>query len=377
MNKPFCSFNVKFNNDYNNNTIQKISSSTAKPTSVLSFVSWNIEGLRGALKNSSERIPLLNGDVVCLQETFVENVTDDLRYLVSEYNWQISPAISFGSRPRQGIVILAKQHIQLNVLNKSALHLAVNIGSLNIISFYFPPNTEIETILLEVTNALSQIHHDKPTIVCGDFNCRTDLGSRGEALNKMLQSYGFNLCNDPNVPTYISPTGNSCIDLIFDNLDYPEKVYNFSVYPTIERKHQRISCQIALTNHIKKNQPPPKPLPRKLNLEALTSHLIHFPPPNQIRDEDTNQIAAKMTSMITQSIPEPKKYNNHHKKWYDKKCAALKKKTLLLKHTASITGDYSDFQFSQRLYKKTIKEKKSNYDENELVRRIEDSETSP
>ena len=50
---------------------------------------------------------------------------------------------------------------------------------------YFQPKTAIIDIIDDFTRALSSISPCRPTkplLVCGDFNCRLDSGSRGEDL---------------------------------------------------------------------------------------------------------------------------------------------------------------------------------------------------
>ena len=341
-------------------------------------MTWNIEGLKGAISNSPETDPLLDSDFVCLQETFVDEIVENLRALLPKYNWTISPAFNIGPKLRQGIAILSKQHLQTTVLSKSKYHLAVRTESLNILTFYFPPSTEVDNILLQVIQTLSNISHDRPTILCGDFNCRADEGSRGRELIETLKNYGFNFCSDPNVSTYVSPNGNSCIDFIFHNLTHPEAVEQVRVKPTLERKHQRITCRIILSSPGLKNyRTPPKLLPRKINQEQLVTNLIRLPSPDHVVNENVQQITSVITELIVHSIPKPSKFDNHHKRWFDKQCSTLKKKSLQLKQAASNTGDYSEFKMVQRKYKDLIKKKKQEYDEKELLKRIEDYETAP
>ena len=338
-------------------------------------MTWNIEGLRGAISSSPERNPLLNNDIVCLQETFLSEITDETRYFLPEYNWEISPASTIGGKMRQGIAIVAKQHFKMNLLNCSSTHLAVSIGMLNVISFYFPPLLEIANIVYDISNVLSQTPHVRPTILCGDFNCRTDRGKRGQELISELQRFGFTVCNNLTTPTYISPSGNSSIDLVFSNLAYPERVNSISVCPTLERKHQRVICELTLFNVPNKKLSPPKPLSRKIDMESLLQSLICIPPPKQ--NDIIQQLTTTVTDLITSSIPQRKDLNHHHKAWFDRKCGTLKKRTLELKKTAFITGDYNTFKKSQREYKNLISERKGKHDEEELLKKIEDSEKAP
>ena len=345
------------------------------------MMTWNIEGLIGAIRNSPENQPLLNMDVVCLQETFVEKITDDVRRLLPDYNWEISSAIISGLKPRQGIAILTKQHIQVSVLSKSVFHLAVNIGVINVISFYFPPGTEVANVIMEIINVLSRTSQERPTILCGDFNCRTDQGTRGINLVQALKTVGFILANDLQRPTYISSTGNSAIDLIFSNLCFPDKIESLLIHPTLERKHQRLICQIMLSSHVLVPRFRQQSLPRKLVTEELIYGLSLLPPPNLYfnlaNEETTDQFVSSITDIIIHAIPQPSNQLHHHKKWFNRKCATLKEKTLKLKHIAHITGDYTEFRNCQRDYKNLIKERKQNFDEKELNQRINDSETSP
>ena len=342
-------------------------------------MTWNIEGLRSAILKSPENDPFRNSDIVCLQETFVDEVNDNLRSLLPAYKWELSPAFAVGTKLRQGICILTKQHIKVTILGKSNYHLAINIGLLNIVSFYFPPSTEVADVVLEISNVLSQISHNQSTLLCGDFNCRTDEGKRGVELLATLKNFGFLCCNDINIPTYISPNGNSSVDLVLNNLVFPEKMTKVSILPTTERKHQRVTCEIFLPGEIQHYQQPSKPLPRKIDSTSLISHLTVLPSPDLFHQINGNvhQLTRTVTDIIIGAVPQPAKGNNHHKRWFDSKCLKLKKKTLSLKHQAAITGDYSEYRISQQKYKYLVKEKKEKHDKTELLKRIEDSETSP
>ena len=106
---------------------------------------------------------------------------------------------------------------------------------------YFQPKTAIIDIVDDFTRALSSISPcTKPLLVCGDFNCRFDSGSRGEDLVEAMFTYGFTCVSDRQTMTYIAPQGSSCIDLVSVSRHHSHLV-DVSAAGSLEKKHQHVS----------------------------------------------------------------------------------------------------------------------------------------
>ena len=80
----------------------------------------------------------------------------------------------------------------------------------------------------------------RPFLVCGDFNCRLDSGSRGEDLVEAMFTCGLTCVSDRQTMTYIAPQGSSCIDLVFVSRHHSQLV-DVSVAGSLEKKHQHVS----------------------------------------------------------------------------------------------------------------------------------------
>ena len=106
---------------------------------------------------------------------------------------------------------------------------------------YFQPKTAIIDIVDDFTRALSSISPcTKPLLVCGDFNCLFDSGSRGEDLVEAMFTCGLTCVSDGQTMTYIAPQGSSCIDLVFVSRHHSHLV-DVSVAGSLEKKHQHVS----------------------------------------------------------------------------------------------------------------------------------------
>ena len=87
-----------------------------------------------------------------------------------------------------------------------------------IIVSFFLPSFEIEELIQQVADALSNANPDYQNGLFGDFNCRIDLPKeKQETLFDFLQDNSFICCNTPELPTYISHNGKSTNDMLFTN----------------------------------------------------------------------------------------------------------------------------------------------------------------
>ena len=348
-------------------------SSSSYPSRLTWCITWNVEGIFGAIRGSPEANPFSDAEVVFLQETFVKEITDPLRDLAHSYTWWISPAVEGNARRlEKGIIILTKPHLSARLLSRSTSHLLISTARFYAASFYFPPNYPTEDTLTEIVTVLSSVPQDLPTIITGDFNHRVDLGNRGKDLMDGLNLIGVTLINDPGTPTYMCHNGQSTIDLVMKTHYPPAQVRDIAVLPTLTRKHQRVKFSVE-TNKTSRNPVQPRAkLKRTIDLDLVTQNLVRYPPPQQssLLEASTSQL----TTIIHSSTPKVTPRKDYHKPWFDRACARLKKTVLSLRGRPDQLQQYNALH---RNYKALLKEKKEEHEEQNLTKKINDSESAP
>ena len=123
-------------------------------------------------------------------------------------------------RPSGGITLAVSQCIRENftVIDKCDQVNAIVLGrpKIAILVSYFQPIFEIEELVQEVANALSDANPDYHIVLFGEFNCRKDKpNEKQEILFDFLQDNSFICWNTPEVPKYVSHNGESTIDFLF------------------------------------------------------------------------------------------------------------------------------------------------------------------
>ena len=106
----------------------------------------------------------------------------------------------------------------------------------------------MKTITEELDNIITSINSHF-SIIAGDFNCRTDSGTRGLSLAEYFSCYNYHYINEFKETTYESGNGKSTTDLIFvSSLTHivssceviPSHITkHLGVKTTFEIKHQR------------------------------------------------------------------------------------------------------------------------------------------
>lgn len=180
----------------------------------ISFLHWNIEGYTNAAQLEEESHAFQQSDIVALSETFLLNTPEINQFYVFSHNAMKKER----GRPFGGILIATKQHLKPQEIKITANFIIVKTLVGYILTFYFPPYTDLDHLLEEISDALSYVDLDERIIISGDFNCRIDIDiEKGRELQDTFSSYGLALLNDKNTATYISKNGSSSIDLIFSN----------------------------------------------------------------------------------------------------------------------------------------------------------------
>ena len=121
--------------------------------------------------------------------------------------------------------------------------LCVSVNLLSIIVCYYPPNTCVDDILLDICQILDTVPTCAKILLGGDFNGRIDGDHvRGEILCENLQFSGLRCINSPKNCTYYSHNGSSTIDLFFTKNITATIPATQQMFQT---KHQIVSCRIV------------------------------------------------------------------------------------------------------------------------------------
>ena len=205
---------------------------------------WNVEGLMFVLNHMTVNELFLDCSIVLMTETFV--CTDDIN-LANYAVLGVDTKRSVTGRPQGGLISLIKQSLSPRIICKSQNCLTVSTIHYIVLLFYFPPDGDVSDIILAINEQLSKVVSSDNILLTGDFNCRIDEGTRGTTLTNHMQTLGFQLLNNKKEFTYISPQGNSAIDLIFirNERSRPLK-YLFKIKKDPIRKHQRVYVNLKI-----------------------------------------------------------------------------------------------------------------------------------
>ena len=322
---------------------------------------WNVEGLKSLLRSSPMSDMFEKADIILVTESLVS----DAAFSLPDFYAFIQPA------PRAvmgaGLIIFSKPFLRPRLLSKSETHVAVQTNALTIIGFYFPPSTELDHVLLSVSEVISSVpDHAENLVVLGDFNCRLDSGHRGECLQEMLcEQFNLLLRNDPKCKTFRGPQGSSVIDLIFSSKRTSSEV---NVVETLERRHCKLFACWPVEKEIVKTTNPKKSRNVDLDILKADESLTHV---ESLTESGAASAAASILSQaILSSCKIMKPRMRAHKPWFDETCRSLKQETLESRCTRF-------FASKKRAYKRVCNAKRIEWEEKELEKRIDDAEVKP
>ena len=176
---------------------------------------WNVEGAKSTLATEDADISnvtlIIFVETMCLQELNV----DQFKCINQK---AIRPV---RGRPMGGITIGVNKKYQVKISNVKKTDRTVTVklqfprNALYVIAGYFPPQTEVDEIVSDLSESLP-LQYGEQILLCGDFNCRLDIyDGRGSQLVEMLYNLGLVCLSDPKTHTYYAPNGKSTIDLAF------------------------------------------------------------------------------------------------------------------------------------------------------------------
>ena len=178
---------------------------------------------------------------------------------------------------------------------------------------------------------------------------------------------GLFLLNDTKESTYIAHNGKSTIDLVFVSEDLiPET--ELEVIPTVERKHQKLVVTSTAGNRMTATKGKrPKESRRKIAEHKLAEALASM---RQEPNADPDSIYEQLIATIECAAKPSLRQRSKNKPWYDKECHSLKQSALSEINT-------EEYDSVRKVYKATIKRKRTEHELAELERRVEASKSKP
>ncbi len=334
---------------------------------------WNIEGYTTVNKTYTHEYIFKNSDIIALTETFITSQIN-----IKDYNTYCSYANKQNrGRPVGGLMMAVRVSIRSKLIVANEQYISVKIADTILTLFYFRPEEELEEIVATINDSINSNRNiNKNLIIMGDFNCRIDNGSfRGLALTESLLDQGFSLLNPPDEPTYFCHSGSSCIDLVFyRNVDITEPETNIYFDPI--RKHQRLMFSFD-------SQVLPERILQRRITGSLNNHMLENKIDGEFIDRclkanDVDRASDTLMEWIKDSIKQTTPKKHYHKPWFDSNCKLVKAWTIEIFHLARRYPELrEEYRNINREYKALLHFKRTNFEESQLIKMIEQSKKKP
>jgi ribonuclease HI len=265
-------------------------------------------------------------------------------------------------------------------------------------SYYFPPSLPITTFITKLIEDIKQIK-PKNLILSGDANAKSKLwynhenNKRGDEVIEFVLEQNLLILNNSCVPTFLSPSGQSMIDLTITNANTFDIIENWKVLDIESNSdHSYITFDLNVnTNHsfapiilninttdipeIVVKQLDKKYITKKFNWDLFDLNLTQtlnniYCDINDIDSEtEIDEIALRLVDTITKAcdlispkIKNPKKSNN----WWTREINDKRKTVNRLRRTYQRTSDRTlreerkqKYYYEKRIYEKEIKNSKT------------------
>lgn len=322
---------------------------------------WNTEGIRNVIAHTDFPDEVRSCDIGLFSETLDAKPSAIMKH---HYTFVIPASKPPRGRPIGGLLTTVKNSLTPKHIHSCQNCIVIAVDHLQIHSYYFPPQTQVETITEHILNNVDDQYES--CVICGDFNCRAD-NERGAQLIETLSLTGFSLLNDPSMPTYIAPNGSSTIDLIFSRNCGRSSL---EIGTCTFRKHKPI--HLKLFNW----KCPPTRIPPKTRYKTnpdmvMADELFHeF---NYTGDATTD--LTNLTLTMRKTLTEIRFSHNHahatNKKWFNESCRVLKLKSkevnaLVYEESKRPDGvsrrTLEAYDTAKKTYKNEVKRCKKHYD---------------
>lgn len=347
--------------------LQKINSKERQYRGKLNILCWNIEGIRGYIRNCEDnRLENETHQALMLTETFIEREVDCPKIEGAKQFHCLAKRDSDRGRGSGGWLIATRGDPETQRKRISKNVITVTAFGIFLTTAYFPPGEGIDEILTEIGEHFQNQPTTMPWVLYGDFNCRIDSNDprRGRALADALRTMGFNMLNREDVATFIGRNGSSVIDLVFvRNLTNPQ----LRVTPDDWTQHQPLELCLEWKTSPKITRP--KPI-RRVDQTLLEKEIArHRESLNADKDIETR--VTTLNSIFRSTTKKATTRRHHHKPWFDDECKQAKSSLLREKR-----GEGRYFEMKTE-YKKLCKKKKLDFELENLKTRIVNSRTKP
>lgn len=380
------------------------------------IIFWNIHGY----SNISDIDKIYSKqDILCINETWVDRPT--LPYLPSQVTSQHSPATRTAKtgRAKGGIALIYNKNIyNANILGQSHNYIVATISTknkvFNLITVYFPPDFDSDTIIKETDAALDLVEKfnpHSPIIMGGDFNCRVALlnqldfptldinpsllherksmdpivSSKAKCLVGLLESNDLVLLNGrtysdtPAHFTFISPLGKSVNDLVWCSRNGLDLIFDSTVmYIPTSSDHFPVSIYLNYenTHSNNRNEIPINKYKVTWDKEKSTNFLMAMEWKPEVSNVHCNidkcnktLISSISETAINLGMTKPiHKYNiKCNKPWYDKECQEksnqLKTNLRTLKKAGFNESNLTIYKSMKKEYRTLLANKKKTYND--------------
>ena len=173
----------------------------------LSLASLNVRSLQKHFQDLEAFHSLMLTDVICVQETWLEDGNDGQHYQLSHLNK--SALFANGGRGK-GIVIYYSDNFQpvCKIERQFYQIAAVQSEQLVVVNIYRSDGAKNEDFLISLIEILRDSDHQKVTLLLGDFNF-CERKERSHPIREKIKDLGFKSLLDPPIATH---TEGRCLD---------------------------------------------------------------------------------------------------------------------------------------------------------------------
>jgi hypothetical protein len=212
-------------------SLNETSSPWGKNGSLLKISSINIRSLNAHLKDLKNNYLIIQSDIICLQETWIEKSEDLNKYLIEGFQLSCSTT---GKGKGAAMYWKKTLNAKTEIFSNSSVQLVkLEHEFFDLITAYFNSKANIEEAITYMKNVINK---NKKTFIAGDFNTGTT--QTLELLKVQMNQIGFNMMNSEST----HESGNSLDNLITNATD--KKTLNMFLYSLYFTDHDAICFTI-------------------------------------------------------------------------------------------------------------------------------------
>ncbi len=205
--------------------------------------SFNAQSLHKHIDDIKNDWNIKVASVLGICETRLKEGEDMSRYQVEDFAfYHMEQSVSFNQRPYHGVALYVRRHFasewRFSMCTNKFECIAVDIcnpsteSKLLVVMCYKQPGTSNEVFFSELKKMMEGIDNTEPLIIMGDFNVnKHEHGTLIAKMSKILK------CRQ--IITDVTTKSNTCIDLIFTNLD---AATHGSIFTSVSHHHLTYSA---------------------------------------------------------------------------------------------------------------------------------------